>query len=132
MLFRSTLAFWGVAFKPRTDDIREAPSMTLMKRAIDAGARARAFDPVAMENLAKEMPQVERAADMYACVQGADALVICTEWREFRSPDLDRVKASLKRPLVVDGRNLYRCETMQEHGFIYASVGRATVRPGGR
>jgi UDPglucose 6-dehydrogenase len=128
----ATLAFWGVAFKPRTDDIREAPSMTLMKRALDAGAKVKAFDPVALENLAKEMPQVERSADMYACVQGADALVICTEWREFRSPDLDRVKASLKRPLIVDGRNLYRCETMQEHGFDYASVGRATVRGGAR
>ncbi|MBM4007105.1 MAG: UDP-glucose/GDP-mannose dehydrogenase family protein [Planctomycetes bacterium] len=128
----ATLAFWGVAFKPRTDDIREAPSMTLMKRALDAGAKVRAFDPVALENLAKEMPQVERAADMYACVQGADALVICTEWREFRSPDLDRVKASLTRPLIADGRNLYRCETMQEHGFDYASVGRATVRGGAR
>jgi UDPglucose 6-dehydrogenase len=124
----ATLAFWGVAFKPRTDDIREAPSMTLMKRALDAGAKVRAFDPVALENLAKEMPQVERAADMYACVKGADALVICTEWREFRAPDLERLKASLTRPLIVDGRNLYRCETMQEHGFDYASVGRATVR----
>jgi UDPglucose 6-dehydrogenase len=106
--------------------------MTLMKRALDAGAKVKAFDPVALENLAKEMPQVVRSADMYACVQGADALVICTEWREFRSPDLDRVKASLKRPLIVDGRNLYRCETMQEHGFDYASVGRATVRGGAR
>jgi UDPglucose 6-dehydrogenase len=128
----TTIAFWGVAFKPRTDDIREAPSMTLMRRALDAGAKVKAFDPVAMENLAKEMPQVERAADMYACVQDADALVICTEWREFRSPDLDRVKAALKRPLIVDGRNLYRCETMQEHGFDYASVGRATARGAGR
>ena len=128
----ATLAFWGVAFKPRTDDIREAPSMTLMKRALDAGAKVRAFDPVALENLAREMPQVMQAKDMYDCVQGADALVICTEWREFRSPDLDRVKASLTRPLIVDGRNLYRCETMQEHGFDYASVGRATVRGGAR
>jgi UDPglucose 6-dehydrogenase len=123
-----TLAFWGVAFKPRTDDIREAPSMTLMQRALDAGAHVRAFDPVAMENLSKEMPTVHRAADMYDCLKGADALVICTEWREFRSPDLDQVKALLKRALIVDGRNLYRCESMQAHGFDYASVGRATAR----
>ena len=123
-----TLAFWGVAFKPRTDDIREAPSMTLMQRALDAGAHVRAFDPVAMENLSKEMPTVHRATDMYDCLKGADALVICTEWREFRSPDLDQVKALLKRALIVDGRNLYRCESMQAHGFDYASVGRATAR----
>ena len=124
----ANLAFWGVAFKPRTDDIREAPSITLMQRAIDAGASVRAFDPVALENLAKEMPKVHRATDMYECCEGADALVICTEWREFRSPDVDRVRSLLKRPLIVDGRNLYRCETMRDHGFTYASVGRATVR----
>ncbi len=123
-----TLAFWGVAFKPRTDDIREAPSMTLMQRSLKAGAAVRAFDPVAMDNLSKELPAVHRSTDMYDCLTGADALLICTEWREFRSPDLDRVKLLLKRPLIVDGRNLYRCETMQQHGFDYASVGRATVR----
>jgi len=118
-----------VAFKPRTDDIREAPSITLMQRALQAGAAVRAFDPVALDNLAGEMPQVHRASDMYDCCDGADALVICTEWREFRSPDLERVRALLKRRLVADGRNLYRCETMKSHGFTYASVGRATVRP---
>ena len=122
------LAFWGVAFKPRTDDIRQAPSIALMERAIKAGARVRAFDPVALEHLSREMTSVEIAADMYQCLEGADALVVCTEWSDFRSPDWDRVKSLLSAPLIFDGRNLYRSHSMQEHGFDYVSIGRATVR----
>jgi len=122
------LAFWGVAFKPRTDDIRQAPSIALMERAIKAGARVRAFDPVALEHLSREMTSVEIAADMYQCLEGADALVVCTEWSDFRSPDWDRVKILLSAPLIFDGRNLYRSHSMQEHGFDYVSIGRATVR----
>ena len=122
------LAFWGVAFKPRTDDIRQAPSIALMERAIKAGARVRAFDPVALEHLSREMTSVELAADMYQCLEGADALVVCTEWSDFRSPDWDRVKSLLSAPLIFDGRNLYRSHSMQEHGFDYVSIGRATVR----
>ena len=122
------LAFWGVAFKPRTDDIRQAPSIALMERAIKAGARVRAFDPVALEHLAREMTSVEIATDMYQCLEGADALVVCTEWSDFRSPDWDRVKSLLSAPLIFDGRNLYRSHSMQEHGFDYVSIGRATVR----
>ena len=124
-----TLAFWGVAFKPRTDDIREAPSIALMKRALDAGARVKAFDPVALENLGKEMPQVERAADMYAALDGASALVICTEWNEFRSPDFDEIAKRLPSKVIFDGRNLYRRQAMIERGFAYYSVGREPVRP---
>ena len=122
------LAFWGVAFKPRTDDIRQAPSIALMERAIKAGARVRAFDPVALEHLSREMTSVEIATDMYQCLEGADALVVCTEWSDFRSPDWDRVKSLLSAPLIFDGRNLYRSHSMQEHGFDYVSIGRATVR----
>ena len=122
------LAFWGVAFKPRTDDIRQAPSIALMERAIKAGARVRAFDPVALEHLSREMTSVEIATDMYQCLEGADALVVCTEWSDFRSPDWDRVKTLLSAPLIFDGRNLYRSHSMQEHGFDYVSIGRATVR----
>ena len=122
------LAFWGVAFKPRTDDIRQAPSIALMERAIKAGARVRAFDPVALEHLSREMTSVEIATDMYQCLEGADALVVCTEWSDFRSPDWDRVKDLLSAPLIFDGRNLYRAHSMQEHGFDYVSIGRATVR----
>jgi UDPglucose 6-dehydrogenase len=126
------LAFWGVAFKPRTDDIREAPSLSLMQRALDAGARVRAYDPVALPNLTREMKDIEIATDMYQCLQGADALVVCTEWREFRSPDLDRVKSLLSAPLIFDGRNLYRSQAMLEHGFDYVSIGRETVRGAAR
>ncbi len=123
-----SLAFWGVAFKPKTDDIREAPSLTLMQLALAAGAKVRAYDPVALEHLAHEMPQVERCTDQYAALDGAEALVICTEWAEFRSPDFAQVLKRLRRPVIFDGRNLYRAAQMSELGFTYASIGRATVR----
>ena len=123
------LAFWGVAFKPNTDDIREAPSLTLMMKAMEAGAGCRAFDPVAMENLATALPDVEHAKDMYSCLEGCDALIICTEWSQFRSPDHDRVCAMLQAPVIFDGRNIFRSSTMKDHGFTYYSVGRPVVRP---
>ncbi len=125
-----TLAFWGVAFKPETDDIREAPSLTLMQRALDAGALIRAFDPVAADHLKSAMPGVTTANDMYEVLAGADALVICTEWSEFRHPDFDRVAAALRAKVIFDGRNIYRPSLMQKLGFIYYSVGREPV--GGR
>jgi len=124
-----SLAFWGVAFKPKTDDIREAPSLTLMERAIKAGAKVRAYDPVALDHLAHEMPAVGRAEDMYAALDGAEALIICTEWAEFRAPDFAEIRKRLARPIIFDGRNLFRRAQMQEAGFTYASVGRTTVRP---
>jgi UDPglucose 6-dehydrogenase len=123
------LAFWGVAFKPRTDDIREAPSIALMERAVAAGAAVRAFDPVAMENMGKEFPQAEAASDMYHALDGADALVICTEWNDFRSPDFSEMARRMKGRTIFDGRNLYRSAQVIEAGFVYASVGRETVRP---
>ena len=129
-----TLAFWGVAFKPRTDDIREAPAVSLMEKALAAGARVRAYDPVALENLRREMAGVDAVEDMYETLDGADALLICTEWNEFRSPDFDEMSRHLKRRLVFDGRNLYRPASMAEHGFEYHSVGRAptAARAAGR
>jgi len=123
------LAFWGVAFKPRTDDIREAPSIALMERAVAAGAVVRAFDPVAMANMAIEFPQAEAASDMYHALDGADALVICTEWNDFRSPDFGQMAQRMKGRTIFDGRNLYRSAQVTEAGFVYASVGRETVRP---
>ena len=127
-----TLAFWGIAFKPNTDDIREAPSLTLMRKAIAAGARVRAHDPVAAENCEKEMGNDITIVDtMYEAIQGADAVVICTDWDEFKSPDFKRVRELLSEPVVFDGRNLYRLEQMAREGFIYYSVGRATARPEG-
>jgi UDPglucose 6-dehydrogenase len=124
-----TFAFWGVAFKPRTDDIREAPSLTLMRKALAAGAAVRAFDPVALENLASELPEATRVDDMYEVLEGADALVICTEWNEFRTPDFPEISRRLAAPLVFDGRNLYRRQQMEDLGFVYLSVGRPPVRP---
>ncbi|MGA0871322.1 MAG: UDP-glucose dehydrogenase family protein [Phycisphaerales bacterium] len=124
-----TLAFWGVAFKPRTDDIREAPSLTLMRKALAAGAAVRAFDPVALENLASELPEATRVDDMYEVLEGADALVICTEWNEFRTPDFPEISRRLAAPLVFDGRNLYRRQQMEDLGIVYLSVGRPAVRP---
>ncbi len=124
-----TLAFWGVAFKPRTDDIREAPSVALMKRALAAGASVRAFDPVALENLAGDLPEAARVEDMYEVLDGADALVVCTEWNEFRTPDFSEMSRRLKAPMVFDGRNLYRRQAMADLGFVYLSVGRPAVRP---
>lgn len=123
------LAFWGVAFKPNTDDIREAPALTLMSSALEAGASCRAYDPEALDNLAEVLPAVERADSMYDCITGCDALVVCTEWSEFRSPDFGRIARDLASPLIFDGRNLYRSATMREHGFTYHSVGRPVIRP---
>jgi UDPglucose 6-dehydrogenase len=124
-----TLGFWGVAFKPNTDDIREAPAITLMEKAIEAGANCRAFDPVALENLEGVLPQVTRSEDMYECVDGCDALIICTEWAQFRSPDFGQLANRLGSPVVFDGRNLYKSSTMKEQNFTYYSVGRPVIRP---
>ena len=124
------LAFWGIAFKPRTDDIREAPALTLIRKALGYGARISCFDPVANENARRELgPTVEIARDMYDAVQGAHGLVVCTDWDEFKSPDFDRVLKSMAKPVIFDGRNLYRQSRMKELGFTYYSVGRAPVRP---
>jgi UDPglucose 6-dehydrogenase len=124
-----TLAFWGIAFKPETDDIREAPSLALIERALEAGAHVRAFDPVALGNLKREQPSVETFDDMYRAVEGADALVICTEWGDFRQPDFPRIAQSLKERVVFDGRNIWRRQTMQDLNFSYYSVGRPPVNP---
>lgn len=123
-----SLAFWGLAFKPRTDDVREAPALTLIRKAIHAGASVRAFDPVATETARAELgsgPAI--VSDMYEAAKGADALVIATDWDDFKSPDFDRLGSLLRVKLIFDGRNLYRPEDMQRRGFAYHSVGRPTI-----
>jgi UDPglucose 6-dehydrogenase len=125
-----TLAFWGVAFKPETDDIREAPSIALMQRAIKAGASVRAYDPVAIPNLNRIHPEIVTVDKMYDALDGADALVLCTEWSEFRHPDFAQMGSRLKGKVIFDGRNIYRRVTMQEMGFAYYSVGRPPVKAG--
>jgi len=119
-----TVAVLGLTFKPDTDDMREAPSIPLVTGLLDMGAKVRAFDPVGMEAAKRELPDITYCADAYACAEGADALVIVTEWVQFRALDLGRLKDAMKQPIVVDLRNIYRPEEMAEHGFVYESVGR--------
>ncbi|ABD89681.1 UDP-glucose dehydrogenase family protein [Rhodopseudomonas palustris] len=121
-----TVAVLGLTFKPDTDDMREAPSIPLVTGLLDMGAKVRAFDPVGMEQARAELPEVTYCDDAYACAEGADALVIVTEWVQFRALDLGRLKAAMKQPVVVDLRNIYRPEQMAAHGFVYESVGRGT------
>jgi UDPglucose 6-dehydrogenase len=122
------LAFWGIAFKPRTDDIREAPALTLMRKAAGYGAVCTAFDPVANDNARAELgPAAKIVDDMYDALRGADALIISTDWDEFKSPDFGRMVGLMNSRVIFDGRNLYRAAQMQQLGFTYHSVGRAPV-----
>jgi UDPglucose 6-dehydrogenase len=121
-------ALWGLSFKPRTDDIREAPSLDVIRLLLEKGARVRAFDPVAMESTGRILgDSIEYAPGNYECLEGADALVIVTEWNEFRHPDFEKIKELLKEPVIFDGRNLYKNDKMVERGFKYYSIGRSTV-----
>jgi UDPglucose 6-dehydrogenase len=119
-----TVAVLGLTFKPDTDDMREAPSIPLVTGLLDMGAKVRAFDPVGMEAAKAELPDITYCADAYDCADGADALVIVTEWVQFRALDLDRLKATMKQPVIVDLRNVYRADEMAAAGFVYEGVGR--------
>ncbi|KIZ38288.1 MULTISPECIES: UDP-glucose/GDP-mannose dehydrogenase family protein [Rhodopseudomonas] len=119
-----TVAVLGLTFKPDTDDMREAPSIPLVTGLLDMGAKVRAFDPVGMEQARQELPDITYCEDAYACAKDADALVIVTEWVQFRALDLARLKREMRQAIVVDLRNVYRPEEMAEHGFAYHSVGR--------
>src|SRR5882672_1175409 len=114
----------GLAFKPNTDDLRDAPSLDIAKVLIAAGAEVRAYDPAAMAQARMLLPQVEYSADPYALADGADGLVLVTEWDEFRYLDLARIKASMRTPVMVDGRNIYAPAMMRGLGFIYRGIGR--------
>jgi UDPglucose 6-dehydrogenase len=119
-----TFAIWGLSFKPRTDDIREAPALVLIDSLLAAGASVRVHDPVAMENVkAIYGDKLTYCDHHYDTLDGTDALVICTEWPEFRNPDFDYLKHKLKQPLVFDGRNLWEPETMREKGITYFGIG---------
>jgi UDPglucose 6-dehydrogenase len=119
-----TVAVLGLTFKPDTDDMRDAPSIPLITGLIDMGAVVRAFDPVGMTQAKTELPDITYCDDAYDCAQGADVLVIVTEWVQFRALDLARLKGAMKQPVIVDLRNVYRPEQMAEYGFNYHSVGR--------
>jgi UDPglucose 6-dehydrogenase len=119
-----TVAVLGLSFKPETDDMREAPSVDIIKALLEKGARVRAYDPVAVEQARKVLPEIEYAADEYAAVEGADALVFMTEWNQFRALDLGKIKELMRTPKVADLRNIYEPARMREMGFEYAGVGR--------
>jgi UDPglucose 6-dehydrogenase len=121
----TTIAVWGLAFKPNTDDMREAPSLVLIDSLLKAGARVRAYDPEAMDETRKSLKDtIVYTNKSYEALEGADALVLVTEWNEFRRPDFERMKKLLKRPVIIDGRNVYDPARMKELGFIYRSIGR--------
>jgi UDPglucose 6-dehydrogenase len=122
-----TVAVLGLTFKPDTDDMREAPSIPLITGLLDMGARVRAYDPVGMEQAKRELPDITYCNDAYECADGADALVIVTEWVQFRALDLDRLKQVMKQAVVIDLRNVYLPEEMAAAGFSYDSVGRGTA-----
>jgi len=122
-----TIALWGLAFKPNTDDVREAPSRVFMEACWEAGASIRAFDPAATEEISRiygDRPDLILCDDAEAALEGADALVVATEWREFRSPDFDHMAELMSGLVIIDGRNIYHPEHMQELGFTYYAVGR--------
>ena len=119
------IAVWGLAFKADTDDMREAVSVDVIRALRDAGARVTAYDPAAMANARKILPDISVARDPYEAARGADCLLVLTEWNEFKDADLPRVKKLLKKPLIVDGRNLYDLKTMRKLGFTYRGVGRS-------
>ena len=123
-----TIAVLGLTFKPDTDDMREAPSIPLVTGLLDMGARVRAHDPVGIEQARRELPDIEYCDDPYLCVRGADAMVVVTEWVQYRTLDLERLKRELAQPVVVDLRNIYRPEEMAALGFTYESVGRPAER----
>jgi UDPglucose 6-dehydrogenase len=124
-----TFALWGLAFKPRTDDVREAPAIALARALLARGAAVRAFDPEARATAARELADggCRILEKPYEALEGSDALVVATEWNEFRSPDFERIRTALRRPVIFDGRNIYDPETVSEAGFAYYSVGRPSA-----
>ncbi|MDR2469573.1 MAG: UDP-glucose/GDP-mannose dehydrogenase family protein [Tannerella sp.] len=119
------IALWGLAFKPETDDMREAPSLVLIDALLQAGCRVRAYDPVAIPEARQRVGDcIDYAKDIYEAVNDADALFIVTEWKEFRLPAWDEVRRRMRRPLILDGRNIYNAEEMKELGFTYICIGK--------
>jgi UDPglucose 6-dehydrogenase len=121
-----TVGVLGLSFKPETDDMRDAPSLDIIRGLLERGAAVRAFDPVAMREAARLVPEMICCKDAYGACEDADALVIVTEWNEFRALNLDRIRKALRQPLIIDLRNLYAMSKMKDAGFRYVSVGRGT------
>jgi UDPglucose 6-dehydrogenase len=123
-LKEKTFCFLGLAFKPQTSDTRESPAMRIIEEVVKGGGTVRAFDPAAMEEARHTLPSITYGKDAYDAARGSDVLVIATEWNEFRNLDWDRMKSSLRAPVVVDLRNVYDPRHMRDLGFQYTSVGR--------
>ncbi|MGE4232613.1 MAG: UDP-glucose/GDP-mannose dehydrogenase family protein [Bacteriovoracia bacterium] len=127
-LSEKVFAVWGLSFKPNTDDMREAPSLVIIESLLRAGARIQVFDPVALKEAKKHFPKeaaIQYCAEPYEALSKADALVLVTEWNEFRNPDFQKMKSLMRSPVVFDGRNVYSPDSMKNMGFTYHSVGRA-------
>jgi UDPglucose 6-dehydrogenase len=124
------IAIWGLAFKPNTDDVRFAPSIALVQSLVNEGAQVRAYDPEAMEKAKSALPDIAYCSNPYEAADGADAIVIVTEWDEFGQLDWDRLRSAVERPLVVDGRNMLDPTEITRRGFHYVSVGRLPMMPG--
>jgi UDPglucose 6-dehydrogenase len=124
-----TLAVLGLTFKPNTDDMRDSPSLSILPPLIEGGATIRAFDPEGMAEAKKLLPDLDYCGDAYQALEGADALVLVTEWNEFRALDLARVKNLLRSPIIIDLRNVYQPDEMAAAGFIYHSIGRSIAQP---
>jgi UDPglucose 6-dehydrogenase len=123
-----TFAVWGLAFKPETDDIREAPALYIIEELLKLGATINVFDPEAMPNVQRKFgQQLNYASNMYEATKNADALIICTEWSIFRTPDFNKLKSNLNQPVIFDGRNLYDIKDVKAEGFYYNSIGRQAV-----
>lgn len=121
-------ALWGLAFKPNTDDIREAPALYLIETLLERGAKIQAFDPEAMPNVKKEIgDSITYGNNQYEVLHNADALIIVTEWSVFRTPDFELMQRSMKNKMIFDGRNLFELEELREQGFYYESIGRKIV-----
>jgi UDPglucose 6-dehydrogenase len=128
-----TFAIWGLAFKPETDDVREAPALYIMRELANAGAQMKAYDPEAIETFKvaadpEALKSIEFVKDRESALSESDALIICTEWNEFRRPGIDKFKEKLKDPVVFDGRNLFDLDDAEAAGLTYYSVGRPTVK----
>lgn len=127
-LSNRSFAIWGIAFKPNTDDIREAPALTIIEALLNLGAKISAFDPEAMANARQHFgDQIQYGGDQYEVVQDKDALLILTEWSVFRAPDFTKIRSSLRQPVIFDGRNLYDLRQLAKLGFYYNSIGRQVV-----
>ncbi len=117
------IGVWGLAFKPRTDDVRSAPALAIVRRLLAEGAVVRAYDPQAMEKSKAQIPEIEYCPDAYSAAQGADAVLALTEWEEFLRLDLNKVRQIMARPLIFDGRNMFSRSALIEQGFEYVDVG---------